>query len=67
MTKRADHSTKLSGNSKQRKTQPILQTGKNNRDARENDDKLAENQKELGVSRDHQTEDMEQGNRGTFP
>lgn len=67
MTKRADHSTTLSDNGKQLRSQAVPQTGKNNRDARENDETLAHNQKDLGVSSDHKTEDMEKGNRGTFP
>jgi len=67
MTKRADHSTKLSEDSKQQKNQPAPQTGKNDRDARENDSKLVQNQKELGVGEDHKTQDMEEGQRGTFP
>lgn len=67
MTKRADHSTKLSVNTKQVKAQPVAETKKNKRDAREEEDTLAQNQKELGVSEDHTTEDMKQGHRGTFP
>jgi hypothetical protein len=67
MTKRAEHSTKLGGDSKQQKTQPAPQTGKNDRDARDDDSQLSQNQKELGVGEDHKTDDMDQGKRGTFP
>ena len=30
-------------------------------------DKLAENQRKLGVGSDHKTPDMKKGHRGTFP
>jgi hypothetical protein len=66
--KRANHSTQLQGSEKHKKpTEPAAQTGKNDRDAREDDRKLAENQQDLGVGEDHKTEEMEEGQRGTFP
>jgi hypothetical protein len=66
--KRADHGTKLQGTPKHEKpSEPAAQTGKNPKDAREDDAKLAENRKDLGVEPDHKTEDMEEANRGTFP
>ncbi len=66
--KRSEHGTKLDTEVKHEKPpQPATQTGKNPRDAREDDSKLAENQRELDVGEDHKTEEMERGNRGTFP
>ena len=66
--KRANHGTKLEGTPKQDvPPPPTAQTGKNPHDARDDDHKLAENQKDLGVEPDHKTEEMEEGNRGTFP
>lgn len=66
--KRANHGTKLEGTPKQDvPPPPTAQTGKNPKDAREDDRKLHENQKDLGVGEDHKTEEMEQGHRGTFP
>ena len=66
--KRANHGTKLQGTPKHEKPpEPAAQTGKNPRDARDDDGKLAENQQDLGVGADHKTEDMEEGHRGTFP
>jgi hypothetical protein len=66
--KRADHGTQLKGTPKSDvPPPPTAQTGKNPKDAREDDAKLAENQKDLGVEPDHKTEDMEQAGRGTFP
>jgi hypothetical protein len=66
--KRANHSTQLQGSEKHKNPpQPAAQTGKNENDAREDDSKLAENQQDLGVGADHKTEDMEEGQRGTFP
>ena len=68
MTKRANHSTPLEEHAKHQKPpEPAPQTGKNPRDAREDDGKLQKNQKELGVGDDHKTEEMEEGGRGTFP
>ena len=68
MTKRANHSTQLKDEPKHEKPpEPAAQTGKNPRDAREDEGKLHKNQRELGVGDDHKTEDMEEGNRGTFP
>ena len=66
--KRTNHGTQLKGPPKQDiQPPPTPQTGKNPRDVRENDAKLAENQNDLGVREDHKTEDMEGGHRGTFP
>ena len=66
--KRANHGTKLEGTPKHEKPpEPAPQTGKNPHDAREDDQKLAQNQNDLGVGEDHKTEDMEEGGRGTFP
>ena len=66
--KRANHGTQLEGTPKQDvPPPPTAQTGKNPKDAREDDGKLAENQKDLGVGSDHKTEEMEEGHRGTFP
>ena len=73
--KRANHGTKLQGTPRETPAEPpTAQTGKNPKDAREDDSKLAENQRELGVAEnhvgsaeDHKTEDMEEGGRGTFP
>ena len=66
--KRSNHGTKLEGTAKHQKPpEAAAQTGKNPKDAREDEAQLHENQEELGVGEDHQTDDMEQGNRGTFP
>jgi hypothetical protein len=66
--KRANHGTKLQGTPQETPPEPpVAQTGKNPKDAREDEAKLAENQQELGVGDDHKTEDMEEGGRGTFP
>jgi hypothetical protein len=73
--KRANHGTKLQGTPSETPAEPPeAKTGKNRKDARENDQKLAENQRELGVAEDrigtpddHKTQDMEQEKRGTFP
>ena len=66
--KRANHGTKLEGTPKQDiPAPPTAQTGKNPNDARDDDRKLAENQKDLGVEPDHKTEEMEKAHRGTFP
>jgi len=66
--KRANHGTKLQGTPQEMPAEPpAAQTGKNPKDAREDDAKLAENQQDLGVADDHKTEDMEEGGRGTFP
>ena len=68
MTKRANHSTQLDETIKHEKPpEPAAQTGKNERDARDDEGKLHRNQKELGVGEDHKTEEMEKGSRGTFP
>ena len=66
--KRANHGTQLKGSTKHPKpSPPAAQTGTNEHDAREDEGKLAENQKDLGVGPDHKTEDMERTDRGTFP
>ena len=66
--KRANHGTKLEGTPKQDvPPPPTAQTGKNPKDAREDESQLTENQKDLGVGSDHKTEEMEEGQRGTFP
>ena len=68
MTKRANHSTQLNETTKhQKQPAPAAQTGKNEADARDDDEKLAENQRDLGVDKEHKTGDMEKGGRGTFP
>ena len=36
-------------------------------DARGNKSKLSKNRKKLGVGEDHETPEMEQAHRGTFP
>ena len=65
--KRANHSTQLDESAKHKKPpQPAAQTGKNERDARDDAGKLADNQQDLGVGKDHKTGEME-GGRGTFP
>lgn len=67
--KRANHSTKLQGSEKHKRPDepPAPKTGKHEGDAREDEKQLTENQRELGVGDDHKTEDMEEGERGTFP
>ena len=66
--KRADHSTQLKGTPKEDvPPPPTAQTGKNPKDARDDDAQLKENQQDLHVGEDHKTPEMEQGNRGTFP
>jgi hypothetical protein len=66
--KRANHSTKLQGSHKHEKpAEPAAQTGKNPRDARDDEDQLRKNQDDLGVGDDHETDAMEEGNRGTYP
>ena len=66
--KRANHGTPLKQHAKHEKPPaPAPQTGKNPKDAREDDGQLTKNQEELGVEKDHKTDDMEKGGRGTFP
>jgi hypothetical protein len=66
--KRSDDGTRLDTETKHHKPpQPVAQTGKNPRDVRDDEGKLAENQRELGVVDVHKTEEMERGHRGTFP
>lgn len=66
--KNANHGTQLKGSTKHKQPpEPAAQTGKNPKDAREDEARLEQNQDELGVGDDHETEDMEQGERGTFP
>lgn len=68
MTKRADHNTQLKESAKDdQRPAPVTQTGKNPSDAREDDNKLAKSQRDLGVDKEHKTPDMEKGGRGTFP
>lgn len=66
--KRSNHGTQLEGSVKHKKPpEPAAETGKNPRDARDDEEQLRENQDELGVGPDHETDDMEEGGRGTFP
>jgi hypothetical protein len=66
--KRANHGTKLQGTPQETPAEPpAARTGKNPKDAREDETKLTENQQELCVGDDHKTEDMEDSGRGTFP
>ncbi|MEN3355864.1 MAG: hypothetical protein V7640_4022 [Betaproteobacteria bacterium] len=66
--KRANHGTKLQGTPQETPAEPpTARTGKNPKDAREDETKLTKNQQELGVGDDHKTEDMEDSGRGTFP
>jgi hypothetical protein len=66
--RRANHGTQLDEERKHEKPpEPAAQTGKNERDAREDDSKLQKNQQELGVDDTHKTDDMKEGGRGTFP
>jgi hypothetical protein len=65
---RSNHGTQLEGSEKHKSPpEPAAQTGKNPHDARDDEQKLRENQDELGVGTDHETDDMERGGRGTFP
>ncbi|HYC46621.1 MAG TPA: hypothetical protein VED01_14200 [Burkholderiales bacterium] len=66
--KRSNHGTRLEEEAKHKKPpEPAAQTGKNEKDARGDDQQLAENQEELRVGDDHKTPAMERGGRGTFP
>jgi hypothetical protein len=66
--KRANHGTKLEGTPKAGVPPiPTPQTGKNPTDARDDSAQQKKNQKDLRVGPDHKTEEMEEGNRGTFP
>jgi len=67
--KRSNHSTQLDDTAKHKNPpeQPTAQTGKNEHDAREDNRKLGENQRDLGIGKDHKTGDMEKNKRGTFP
>ena len=66
--KRANHGSPLKQDAKHEKPPaPAAQTGKNPKDAREDESRLKKNQAELGVEEDHKTDDMEKGGRGTFP
>ena len=65
--KRANHSTRLKETTKQPKPEPSAETSKHPKDARDDPEQLAENQQELGVGEDHETDAMEGGGRGTFP
>jgi hypothetical protein len=66
--KRANHGTQLKGSRKhEQPPEPAAQTGTNPNDAREDEEQLRKNQDDLGVGPDHQTEDIEEDGRGTFP
>ena len=66
--RRANHNTQLDEQVKHEKPpEPAAQTGKNERDARDDDVKLQKNQRELGVDESRKTDDMKEGDRGTFP
>ena len=66
--KRANHGTQLDETRKHEKPpEPAPQTGKDPRDARGDEQQLAENQQDLNVGPDHKTPEMEEGQRGTFP
>lgn len=66
--KRSNHGTQLDETAKHKKPpEPAEQTGKNDHDARGDAQQLEQNQRELGVGKDHKTEEMEQSGRGTFP
>jgi hypothetical protein len=66
--KRANHGTQLKGSTKhENPPEPAAQTGTHPQDARDDEAKLRQNQDDLGVGPDHETEDMEEGSRGTFP
>jgi hypothetical protein len=65
--KDANRSTQLKTGNKQAKGAPApAEPGKEHR-AEPGSERHHENQKELGVTEDHRTEDMKQDNRGTFP
>ena len=49
-----------------RLTPHLPQTGTSEHDARNDEDKLAENRKDLGVKLNHKTDEMEKSERGTF-
>ena len=66
--RRANHGSPLKQDVKHEKPpNPAPQTGKNPRDARDDQEQIKQNQRELGVEDDHKTDDMEKGGRGTFP
>ena len=73
--KRANHGTKLQGTPPSTPAEPPTDpAAKNPQDARDDDQQLAENQRNLGIAEssvgkpdDHKTEDMEESGRGTFP
>jgi hypothetical protein len=71
MAKRAGHSTQLKDSVKHPNSvdaeERVEQSGTKEHDARGDQNKLAENQQDLGVKPDHKTEEMEKGRRGTFP
>ncbi|HZP88285.1 MAG TPA: hypothetical protein VFB54_15850 [Burkholderiales bacterium] len=46
---------------------PNDQTGKRPGDARDEPEQQERNREEMGVNRDHKTQDMERRKRGTFP
>ena len=66
--KRANHGTKLEGTPKADvPPMPTPQTGKKPADARDQSAQQKKEQKDLRMRPDHTTEEMEEGNRGTFP
>ena len=74
--KRAEHSTTLHAPKEVPSQPPADATEKHPRDARKDADaapgdaeaqKLKENKKALGVDKDHRTDAMKKGHRGTFP
>lgn len=68
MAKNANSNTRLDVEPKHEKPpERASQTGPSEHDARQSEATLRENQRELGVGKDHKTEDMEESGRGTFP
>jgi len=67
MTTPTDRFKQTEGSPHPRLTPQSPQTGTSEHDARNDEDKLAENQKDLGVKPNHKTDDMEKSERGTFP
>lgn len=74
--KRSKHGTRLQDTPKHKEPAepapettlvPTPETGKHPRDARDDPEQLEENQQDLGVGEDHETDAMEEGGRGTFP
>jgi hypothetical protein len=74
--KRAEHSTTLHQPKEVPSQPPADPAEKSPRDARKDagtapndkeEQKLEQNKKELGVGKDHRTDAMKKGHRGTFP